>query len=566
MELLECLLKGFYTDYSLAWQPHQIQTIKDGYFIRLKLHPNSTNQDEDLVLQHIHKSVVRKDGVFQQPPDVIAFIQKDSTCVFVCEVCFFDSQWYIYSLSNSDKVLTCKNIICDFLLHCKYSTHIHYVSETRKIQSWSSSSSLTSITLVPRTISNLQKPIAFTKDKQFFVATSCIPGAGFGLFANVLFPRGALLLIFKGKKIPQEDFNEEDSVASEYAMLGEQYDSRKFVFDPTDKNGAFHLNQAEKQNNFAPFINEPPPNTIANAESVSMSSEKLPLFLQIVATRCIHPQEEIYMCYNRSSAYLTGFACPKPISCFSSTATTTTTSSHIHKRMFFAVGLSPTHNLDHARIKCLSTHYFVKCISPRTFDCLREEEEPKESVEHTVSSSPFISDLLAALKVDSEEKTRVKDRIIYFDYIHCMLNTHVVKMLFDIHFEEIFSQSHTSYVLLPYIKCVHDFLISHTHIGRKMKINFLFLTETIKYLPWLPHKCYYFDLLDNTFPFLMISYCSTATTIQLPTWTIQRIVKDYHLSDKETLEWLQRYSSQEERHHVCVPFVKHMSLEFCNKH
>ncbi len=264
------LLKGFQCHNSQSFAPKiSFRYEQNKWIIRLLYIEKSFNPNETIVLDYIHipKSFLNKD---------IVFVLDDNNKIVHIEE--YKDETTIKSLLTKeqyDKFQEYKN------------NNYHPIFEQ-------------------------QKEILFQND-QFYVSKSNIPNAGFGLYSKNEFHKGDFLMTFQGKKNTLNDFcsefKDKNCIHYEYAVTAENYNRKKYVFDPI-----IDEKFIPNESNFGPVINEPPPNEYSNCESVSVSSKNTELRVDLIATRFISKNEEIYMLYNRQSNYLIGNATPLPLS------------------------------------------------------------------------------------------------------------------------------------------------------------------------------------------------------------------------------------------------------------
>jgi SET domain len=391
----------------------------------------------------------------------------------------------------------------------------------------------------------------------FYVAESRCPNGGLGLFSKKQIVRGEILFEFKGKAYPLSDFELlEDNKRLEYAITAESHNGEKWVFDPTC-DSRFDVTIAQKTENWAPFINEPPLGMIANVESVAVSSPVVQLHLDIVATRTIEPEDEIYMVYHRDkSQYDIGADCPHPPS-----VTYKRKTSEAKKGTMICIGMTPSDNLHHTRVvSLLEQGWKVVTLSNRYV------ANTDSSQWHNLQgcNHVYMEDQDMFVSVLKREVKKAKGEVrVLFDYVS------------PFHNEKLF-QTHLLEDLID--KC-----------GAKCVILPVFFNETFQWTEWLtryPQKCS-FTLADRSncqIPFQSTYFCQNTNhfanlcspwpfcvvtkseRLQKPllfTYSAEDIITNMNIGDVETVQWLAKYSSGEKNlHKKCNQTIKNKTYQF----
>ncbi len=392
-------------------------------------------------------------------------------------------------------------------------------------------------TTTPPLLLSVDKSIEFGN---IFVGKSNIVHGGLGLFASKPIPRGATIAQFTGKKYTLADFtrlNPENSIACEYSITGETHDGKQFVFDPTE-NEAFNIKIARRTSNYAPFINEPPEGVLANAESVSVSSETRELRLDIIATRHIKEQEEIYMCYNRvpSKLYKIGFA-----QCLALNASVVEPSA-FSGWTWFCMGMTPTHNLDHHRVKALRKLGHKVVTFSRfgaTTSSVVDDYDMTNLCKHILLPAEM-SEVENILLAELAKHGRV---CLYVDYIHhghSLLRSSLPRLI----------QAGFTKIILP------SFVKERLALNKKDHLSLL--RDNGDILPWPKKSCIYWSSLLNTqYPLIIIIKKDAKIPLVRQVFSAQQIAEDVHMSDEDTVRWLDRYSNCAEKLNInTIPFFK----------
>ncbi len=486
-----CMLKGFFCHLSQSYAPKiSFRYEQDKWIIQLLFLQTSLNPNELIVLSYLKKHI---DHYFINK-DIIILLENDK----IIKVVEFSK---VLEFSNYETLLNNNQInkLNDYL-----KNNCHY-----EIQS--------------------KEKINISEDGKFYVSQSTIPNAGLGLFSSIEFHRGEYLLTFKGKKIPFNEFcnkypQSSSCIHNEYSLTAETYDRKKYVFDPINEYDHFILSNE----NFGPLINEPL--TIANCESVGVSSSNVPLRVDLIATRFIGKNDEIFMLYNREpdKNYIPGSDVPKPIELKFKTN---------HKKTF--------------KLLCFDMNWY------NNNDWFRLVYWHNNSIYSvfTVGITPAPIEFQSFHFYPQDQNLITKNTIILYDFNSIVdvkkLNEYFTNGLefaiipFDRHPKKDLSKIYKYFLMENNYK----FTIKE---AREEKDNFLF-------------DCYEFRNLDNTYPFLKITKNNFYTRF-CDVWDEQRIINDMSLSDSKTIKWLQNYKRDLfSLKKLSVPQSKPMTLKYCSE-
>ncbi len=356
------------------------------------------------------------------------------------------------------------------------------------------------------------------ENDNFYIAESTLQNAGYGLFAKKNFHKNETLLEFKGKLLSYADFClkypiSKSCIHHEYSVMAENHNRKKYIFDPIDDTNQNFIHTAD---NFGPVINEPFENNYSNCESVSVSSPTVQLHVDVVATRFIATNEELFMLYNREpdKDYIPGYACPLPIELKFK-------KKPINATKLYCIGMNWYNNKDWFRLVYWhnNTEYSPICVS--------EKIPPIEFQQFHINIKNFIP-----------------KSILFIDYTYPLdfltQNTDFAIVGFLRHTETDVSPIYN--LLKQNTKCLIEFYENN---------DFIF-------------DSYEFRKLDNTHPLLKITYKKNMSYTRFrDVWDEQRIVNDMSLSDEKTVQWLKNYKRDLfPLKTLIVPSSKPLTLQF----
>ncbi len=481
-----CLLKGFHCHCSQSFAPKiSFRYEQDKWIIQLLFLESSLNPNELIVLKYLKSKIDKK----FMGKDIILILNQD----IIINVVLYTEDCYQKYLNATQYI--------EFNKYLENNHHYHIVS---------------------------QKQVVF-ENERFYIAESTIPNAGFGLFASVEMHRNDFLLTFKGLKTNLEQFCKQyptSCIHHEYAVTAETYDRKKYVFDPIDETNQFILANAVKEENFGPIINEPPENSYSNCESVSVSSSKVPLRVDLIATRYIAPHDEIFMLYNREpdKNYRIGETTPSPI------------------ELKFKTNHKKTNNL-----LCFGMNWF--------------DNKDWFRLVHWHNNSPYsvftVSDIPPPIEFQSfhflPNDVKIKKNTLMF------VNGWIDVMKLSKYFNQ-----GLEYAILPFFRhhektqslIYTEFLLKNTQL--KFNIDFLTSNE-------FTFDSYESREFDNTYPLLRFTVKkSNLYTRFRDLWDEERVIKDLSLSDIQTVKWLKMYKRENlSLKKIPIPESKPLTLQYC---
>ncbi len=467
------LLKGFHCHSSRSFSPElAFRYEQDKWIIRLLFLASSENPNEQCVLQFlkrmIHKQFIDKDIIFK------AKIGDDDFAIISVEE-FDATKIYLDPKNQTD-----------------YHSHNSIVEK---------------------------RDVVYDSD-DFYIAKSSILNAGFGLFSKKIFHRGDTLLPFKGKQLAYKFFcglypQDKNCKHHEYSVCAESFNRQKFVFDPLGDEKDFNIQIAIRDQNFAPFINEPNENEMANCETVSVSSSTIALRVDIVASRTIVPNDEILMLYNRKpDGYIPGIACPPALEM----KMVTQRKNNVSSRQLICPTMSWQNNNDYFRLAFWENYYVV--FAKEDVNEITKKKKSATMITVFLDNDETIN--LDGLDDDSSKKT--------------IIVPHGKKSIYDF----FFLQKTKLSVNVNIQKCKRNEFFFDSYASRK---------------------------LDFVYPYVEITKNKkTCFTRFRDVWTEEDIITDTSISDEDTVKWLKMYATQKLTHlKKKIPLNKVQTAKFINE-
>jgi hypothetical protein len=489
MSLELSLLTGEMCHTSRAYAPicSHFDENANLWCIRMQLTTSLLNPNENLVVNYILNIL----GQACKGNEMVLIVKiKDEKKISIrafATVFSAANDIYLHSISNKQLLMDCvckcfspnqiiyvENIAiqrCEFFL--ERDTHVNCATE----------------------LSSPSRRRGSDRSPSFYISKSQIPSAGYGLFSLQHFHRGDRLLSFKGKQWNEEEFYKHyssDHVAYEYSLTAQTYDNQNIVFDPTEHN-CFTIPIAQAAQNFAPFINEPQPNTTCNTETVSISSKKCPLRVDVVATRHIKPHDEITMLYLReTNKYTFGTATLPPLEYVPLAAV-----KKQKNTVIICLNMHPEDNHCYFRIMYLLQMYLDVI-------CLSRNEKPTSVCTLLPLTFSNLEDIITKIgNRGAQIDILVEDCIEWFQKV---------------------SQNNIHEIYIPMLNEDIDdclYMLKGYRIEFIVGNDLLFLPSTsTRYILLKPEK--------NPIPFCLV-------------YTEQEVIQDRMLSDQDTLEWLTKY-------------------------
>ncbi len=481
--LVHGLLQGFFCHTQKGYCPQFVQKYTDSlWIVRLLLKEKTHNPNELLVCEFLKSQL---NNHIYSNEDCLMILNNQCKIIAICTLhTICEINIYVFNIINLKVLLPILNTIFD-----EFNVHIKYELLCKKQND-----------LFAKKINEVNA----SEEHKFYVKKSNIENAGYGLYSYQHFHLGDKLLTFKGVKYKIEDFKG-SKCAIEYSMTGETYNGVQIVFDPTIDN-IFNTHIAIKTDNFAPFINEPCENNISNAETVSISSIKIPLKVDVFATRHIAPHDEITMLYLRDPEkdYIPGKACPQLLD------TVNNNNNKNNKVNVLRICTKTTMNIDHFQLLHWSN----------TMHIITEFKSEWQDNESDFNLIKLIQ----------------KYNKIYYIHVYCDSIPSNLNVLF---------QNKVQYIISSYYP--HQDL---SHIPYQVS----FYENDIL-------NNYEMKRLDSFMPFIKITNVKTKTTF-LDTYNEQRIFDDLHISDEHTLQWFQKYAAKKIKIKISTHVKKPLTLQY----
>lgn len=440
----------------------------------LQLFAQSSNPDERFVCERLLElekeffTILKKPKLqvspsYSSPEVLFCYTKKTSVIAFVSEIMLFDSALWIHIVKNTlltsvvQKNLFWQQLCQVFHVNTVYLIVNDHVTKFQTKQKNDEVILLHNKQTQQKFSKKKQSNICWDCDEKFYVAPSTCASAGLGLFAKVHFSRGEIMTQFHGKTCLQEEFEkngERNDIQAEYSLSGQRFDGKVVVFDPTVC-GKWNLCIAKKTRNCAPFINEPPPHMLCNAESVSVSNKDIEQRLDIVATKNISPHEEIFMLYNRTGhqqQYPVGLCCPNPKNYCEKSTSSSSSLTKIKKGVVLCIGMTPMHNLDHLRLEAfIKEGWKVVCFSfldQSNFDA-DQWDNNEAFIKHVQLKSSHLVDILSVIQAELRKYVGTQLHI-FFDYIHNLLCCpQVVRQLFFTSCKDFLEKLGVTTIIIP---------------------------------------------------------------------------------------------------------------------